>query len=236
MWPGRGWTGRRCWPGPGGGGGTCRPTPSRGSRTRRRPARGGVRVAGGGGDGAGVLAGAGGRRVDLPTYPFQRQRYWPRPAVGGRDVASAGLAAAGHPLLGAAVELAGSDAVVFTGRLSVQVQPWLADHVVGGMVLFPGTGFVELAVRAGDRVGCGTVAELTLAVPLVLPEHGAGVVQGSGGGGDEGGGRGGGCAWAGRWGGPGQGGGGGRSGGGGGEGGGAGRVGVHARREGGQDL
>ncbi|WP_173434368.1 polyketide synthase dehydratase domain-containing protein, partial [Allosalinactinospora lopnorensis] len=83
-----------------------------------------------------------------------------------------GLEPAGHPLLGAAVAVPDSGGVVLTGRLSVQGHPWLADHVVGGSVLFPGTGFVELAACAGDRVGCDRVEELELGSALVLPEHG----------------------------------------------------------------
>ncbi|MGI3199797.1 polyketide synthase dehydratase domain-containing protein [Streptomyces sp. GLT-R25] len=67
--------------------------------------------------------------------------------------------------------------MVLSGRLSVQGQPWLADHAVMGTVLFPGTGFVELAVRAGDEVGCAVVEELTLHAPLVLPERGGVAVQ-----------------------------------------------------------
>ncbi|MER7674737.1 SDR family NAD(P)-dependent oxidoreductase [Kitasatospora sp. NPDC096128] len=81
----------------------------------------------------------------------------------------------GHPLLGAAVELAGGAGLVCTGRLSVRTHPWLADHVVGGAVLLPGTGFVEMVVRAGDQVGCGLLEELTLQAPLVLPADGSGV-------------------------------------------------------------
>ncbi|GAA3031239.1 hypothetical protein GCM10020000_05200 [Streptomyces olivoverticillatus] len=90
---------------------------------------------------------------------------------------AAGLGSAGHPLLGAAVELAGDEGVLFTGRLSVQSHPWLADHVVMGRVLLPGAAFVELAIRAGDEVGCDRIDELTLAAPLVLPEQGAVQVQ-----------------------------------------------------------
>ncbi len=81
----------------------------------------------------------------------------------------------GHPLLGAAVELAGGAGLVCTGRLSVRTHPWLADHAVGGVVLLPGTGFVELAVCAGDQVGCGVLEELTLQAPLAFPEDGAAV-------------------------------------------------------------
>ncbi|WP_343969136.1 SDR family NAD(P)-dependent oxidoreductase, partial [Streptosporangium amethystogenes] len=114
----------------------------------------------------------GGRRVDLPTYPFEHQRFWPESTGSGTgNVAAAGLAAAGHPLLGAAVGLADSDGVLLTGRLSLASHPWLADHAVAGMVFFPGTGFLELAIRAGDQVGCNLVEELTLVTPLVLGEQ-----------------------------------------------------------------
>ena len=55
------------------------------------------------------------------------------------------------------------------GLLSVAGLPWLGDHMVLGRVLVAGTAFVELAVRAGDAVGCAVVEELTLHAPLVLP-------------------------------------------------------------------
>ncbi|WP_344185717.1 SDR family NAD(P)-dependent oxidoreductase, partial [Streptantibioticus ferralitis] len=119
------------------------------------------------------FTGTGARRVDLPTYAFQHQRYWIDVPVTAGDVASAGLGAADHPLLGAAVELPESDGYVFTGRLGLRTHPWLADHAVAGTVLLPGTAFVELAIRAGDQVGCDVLEELTLESPLILSSEGA---------------------------------------------------------------
>ncbi|MBB5938759.1 polyketide synthase 12 [Streptomyces zagrosensis] len=117
-----------------------------------------------------ALYGAGPRRqLDLPTYPFQRRHYWLDVSEVPGDLRSAGLDAAGHPLLGATLPLARGAEVVLTGRLSVRSQPWLADHAVWGTVLVPGAALVDLAVRAGDQVGCDVLEELTLAAPLVLP-------------------------------------------------------------------
>ncbi|MEU7961773.1 type I polyketide synthase [Micromonospora humida] len=109
-----------------------------------------------------------GRLVALPTYPFQATRHWlDAPAPAG-DTRAAGQDAADHPLLGAVVELADGAGELLTGRLSVADQPWLADHAVGGVVTLPGAAIADLAVRAGDQVGCGRVDELTFRAPIVL--------------------------------------------------------------------
>ncbi|WP_372477192.1 SDR family NAD(P)-dependent oxidoreductase, partial [Streptomyces olivaceus] len=124
-----------------------------------------------------VFRDSGPRRVQLPTYAFQHQRFWPESVGGTTDVGAAGLTAAEHPLLGAMLSLPQNDEVVFTSRLSVRTHPWLADHAVRDAVVFPGTGYVELAIRAGDSVGCDRLDELVLEAPLVLPASGGAQVQ-----------------------------------------------------------
>jgi polyketide synthase 12 len=119
----------------------------------------------------------GARRIDLPTYAFQRKRYWMDPGSGFVDPSSLGVAAAEHPLLGAVVAQADSDEIILTGRLSLASHPWLADHKVHGVVLVPGAAMVELALHAGDRGGCPRVDQLVLQAPLILGERGGVAVQ-----------------------------------------------------------
>ncbi|WUV13349.1 SDR family NAD(P)-dependent oxidoreductase [Amycolatopsis sp. NBC_01488] len=103
------------------------------------------------------------RHPDVPTSAFDRQRYWLTDRTGG--------------LLAAATPVADGDGLVATGRLSLTSLPWLAGHAVRGTVLFPGTGFAELALEAAAAAGCGSVEDLTLEAPLALPTAGAVEVQ-----------------------------------------------------------
>ncbi|GAB3897543.1 hypothetical protein GCM10029964_080580 [Kibdelosporangium lantanae] len=101
--------------------------------------------------------------VELPTYPFERARYWLNARTG---------TSGGHPVLGPAVDLADTERTVLTGRISLTTHPWLADHAVLGTVLLPATAMLEMAWHAG-----GPVADLTLEAPLVIPERDTVTVQ-----------------------------------------------------------
>ncbi len=117
-------------------------------------------------DGRRVFA-EGRRKVELPSYPFQRRRYW----YEGAAEASAGAV---HPLLGARIGSPALDAerVEHQSLLSSSSPGWLADHAVGARVVFPAAGYVELALAALHQVsraeGAPSVSGLRIAAPLVL--------------------------------------------------------------------
>jgi polyketide synthase 12 len=119
-----------------------------------------------------AFAGRARRLIDLPTYPFQRRPYWLGSAAPAGDATELGLEPVGHGILSALVELGDGEAAVLTGRISRHEHPWLADHKVAQAVLVPGAVLAELAVTAAEKTGCHRVEELTVQLPLVLPERG----------------------------------------------------------------
>ncbi|GDY58211.1 hypothetical protein SVIO_088340 [Streptomyces violaceusniger] len=114
------------------------------------------------GSGGGVL-------VSLPTYAFQRERYWLDAPTVAADATGLGLETLEHSLLGAAVPLA-EGGQLFTGRISLETHPWLADHQVWGTVLVPGAALIELAMHAVTHVGQQGIEDIALEAPLAVPE------------------------------------------------------------------
>lgn len=114
---------------------------------------------------------SGARKIPLPTYPFQRERYW----VAQRDAVDAdelGLDSVRHSLLGAAVTLPNGEAV-FTQKISLRQQPWLKSHFADGVAVLPDAAIAELLICAGERIGAARLAEVEFDAPIVLPEKGS---------------------------------------------------------------
>ncbi len=117
-------------------------------------------------------------RVPLPPYPFQRRRFWLDPeGPGASDPVAIGQVDPEHPFLASLVALPDEEGWLATGRVSGRTHPWLTEHVVLGTSIFPGTGFVELGLKAVEIAGAACLAELAMEAPLVVPEQGAAALQ-----------------------------------------------------------
>ncbi|MGW5106289.1 type I polyketide synthase [Nocardia sp. NPDC004123] len=106
-------------------------------------------------------------RITLPTYAFDHRRYWLEPNLDEPRSATSE-----HPLLTDVVRVADRDEWLFTGRLSLRAQPWIADHTTYGVVLVPSAALMEMLLVGGRRIGCDAVEELTLEAPILPPAEG----------------------------------------------------------------
>jgi malonyl CoA-acyl carrier protein transacylase len=122
-------------------------------------------------DWVGFEQGYSGQRMPLPTYPFQREHYWidaPKKSITRRhNVAN------GHPLLGNPIRSPLIKETLFEIPVSDQYPDFLPDHRIYGAVVFPGTGYLELAIAAGMSLNNGpqTVENLVIQEALILPEN-----------------------------------------------------------------
>jgi acyl transferase domain-containing protein/acyl carrier protein len=108
------------------------------------------------------------RFLRLPSYPWQRERFWNE---AGESRASR-LTAPDHPLLGVRQD---APQPSWEARLDLRLAPYLADHRVQGAALMPAAGYLELAFAAGQAAfgsaGC-EMRDVTFSNPCFLaPEQ-----------------------------------------------------------------
>nr|MBP7571047.1 type I polyketide synthase [Acidobacteriota bacterium] len=121
------------------------------------------------------------RRVALPTYPFQRSRFWIAPPAGATALPRRTVAQGAAAFLESRITLAADPGgEVWEGELSLERYPFLADHVVQGRAVFPATGYAEMVLEAagqllGDSAFC--LDRVEYQKPLFLSEGRASRVQ-----------------------------------------------------------
>ena len=111
------------------------------------------------------------RKVSLPTYPFQRERFMVarKPNKAERADSTNVL----HPLAGRRLESPSLQDVVFETRLSAAAPGFIENHRVFGRIIFPATGYLE-AVRAAAELGLGgaawTIEDVVIGEALALED------------------------------------------------------------------
>lgn len=116
------------------------------------------------------------RRADLPTYPFERERYW----AGTPGTSAVRRSGGGHALLGRRLRSPALEGLVYESALGATWPPYLDHHRVFGAALMPSPAYIEMALAAADEAlggGPWTIQDFTIREPLILPDEGDRSVQ-----------------------------------------------------------
>ncbi len=122
-----------------------------------------------------AVFGGRGSHVDIPHYPWRRERYWfdqllPEGKVDSNESHAPGVAS--HPLLGRKVNLApGVRESIWEALISADRTPQVAGHKVQGIAVFPAGGYLEMALEAVHRAGFDKtvrLADVSFAAAMVI--------------------------------------------------------------------
>lgn len=121
------------------------------------------------------------QRIPLPTYPFQRERYWTDVPVFSPNTVYSMEAADRivHPLLGQRMRFASTN-ILFEGKISIDRLPFLNDHRIYGSAVLPATAYMEMglaAAREAFGTGIYSIENLTIQEPLIIADGESRVVQ-----------------------------------------------------------
>ncbi|HJW11273.1 MAG TPA: acyltransferase domain-containing protein, partial [Albitalea sp.] len=119
-----------------------------------------------------VAEGGSRRIVELPTYPFQRERYW---FQAKRPVAAARGRATGHPILGTRLRSAAA-AAIFESQVGADAPAFVRQHRVQDLVVMPATAYLDtLLAAAAELLGSERVCvdEVTVQEAMLLADDGA---------------------------------------------------------------
>ena len=115
-----------------------------------------------------------GNPVKLPNYPWQREKFWHPVTTESHGLLNRKKI---HPLLGYPLP---QHTLVWENQLDPQKQPYLTDHNVGGSIIFPGAGYIEMALAAAHQLSEDDfidIEELEIQAPLVLNDTHSKVVR-----------------------------------------------------------
>ena len=109
------------------------------------------------------------KKISLPTYPFQRQRYWFELTQRNNTVRTIKKLAI-HPLLGAPLS-SPLKQTIFQCDVQPEAINWLQHHCINKQVIFPGTAYLEIAIALGIykyKTSSFVIRDVSISTPLIF--------------------------------------------------------------------
>ncbi|KAK8013161.1 lovastatin nonaketide synthase [Apiospora marii] len=118
----------------------------------------------------------GARLVDFPTYAWDHKKYWSETRV----IREHRQRRFRHSLLGHIVPGSVQKYPRWRNYLRLSEIPWLSDHVIDGKIVFPGAGYISMAIEAAirqasaatmNRIQAVSMKDVVIKAPLILSDN-----------------------------------------------------------------